>query len=143
MDKHQLADKNQVIVIHNRDDLEELPRKQYSLFARPKSINVSIELLGPDSKNRTSYEQRLSRYYSDCGCSWGAAAGLIFIAGYLITIVIAFFTGKLFRIGWNLIPVGLLLFFLWAALGKMIGLTLAKIRIRRTILDINKELCEQ
>ena len=98
MHQHQITDKKSVFVIYNRKDLMELPEKKYSLLARPAQINISLELLGSDSENRTHYEQRLSRYYSDCGCSLGAAAGLIFIAGYLSTIIFSFFSGMLFHL---------------------------------------------
>ncbi|MCP4582037.1 MAG: hypothetical protein GY839_10490 [candidate division Zixibacteria bacterium] len=106
------------------------------LLKRPATVDISLEILGPDSQNRAYYERRLSKNYSDCGCSWGAAIALIFLVVYSGIII----SEVWFPFSWGLILVGLLSTVLSAALGKTMGLALAKTRLRRTINHIKKEL---
>lgn len=139
MQLNQIADKKHVFVIRKREELEKLPKKQNTLFIRPARFEFSLELLGPDLKNRNSYEKKLSQIYSDCNCTWGAAVGIIFLIGYFSWII----TDTSYKMHWSFISIGVLVLVLSVALGKTIGLVWDRIQIKEIMKDICRTQFQQ
>ena len=132
-----MAAKKQTYIINSKIDLDKLPRKEFGLIPSAARPRVSLEILAFDSAKRLHYEKTLLRYYSDCGCSGGTAAVFVFLVAYPLLI---FLSGQ-FQPSWALLWKGLILLFMCAAIGKILGLLRARYRIRSTIGDI-KKICE-
>ena len=131
----QRVSDDEPIVIRNPNDLEELLKRKRSLMARSTKAHIALDIPDVDPNVRSLQERRLSRLYSDCGCSWGASAGLFVLVGYTGLMMTDFGPD----LDWKTLPIGLLIFILGIGLGKAVGLARARNKMRHSIADLMRE----
>ena len=81
-----------------------------------------------DNEKKILYVERIKKYSNECGCSWGANFLMASIGGIIVYLVFYYDWQNANPVKLSLIA--LLAIFLCAGAGKMIGIALAKIKLR-------------
>lgn len=89
-------------------------------------IVLNIEQL--DHKEKMVYESRLNALHNACGCELGALFCFISICAYLVFCIIEVKTSN-----GILLRNGIIVFFVSALIGKLVGIIMAKIKFKKTI----------
>lgn len=88
------------------------------------NIQLLLQDLSLDSKDKARYAEKISRYNKECGCALGsffAVISMIIFTNYII------FSSH--KIGWASFVYGFIFIMLSSALGKLSGIGLAKIKL--------------
>lgn len=123
-----------VLMISDRNDLAQL-------WHRPRSrAPVAVRLLGIrlEDGRRRKFERRIERHLAACGCNEGALAGLLYLVATCALLTVGHVSPGS-TLGWIGLGAGAL-----AALvvGKIFGLALAHIRLKRVIKEVEPHLVE-
>ena len=99
---------------------------------------VTLELPNMNEERVEYWQSNINQHLSACGCK----EGQIFVAGFLGGYVLYLFLhpSPLGLSGWGKILAGLGVTFLGALVGKVVGLSRAKILLRRTIRRLKVEM---
>ncbi len=101
-------------------------------FQRGRRVQLELDWLMP-GESRT-LETKINRLNSECGCGSGAVASIATIGGYGLAIA-----SVAPALGWSIVRVGVvgvLVFFLAGAAGKVLGLVSAHRRLQRILRDL-------
>lgn len=101
-------------------------------------IHNYLDTLPNDSKEKIQYVEKIKKYKTECGCSLGAkflfGSGLLYIA-YIIFLndnkSLSFFKAAI---------VGLLFIFFLSIVGKLLGIGIAKIKLKILYKSMDKKL---
>ena len=116
------------------DDL--LSNHKIPFIPREGKINLLSDRL---TENRKSYwEDKLSRYFFECGCNMGAKFTIAFLFIYFFYI---FFISEIHNlIRWQTIAYGFCFVVAGAVMGKFFGIILYKYLLRLSVGKLKKEL---
>ena len=81
------------------------------------------------------WESRLNKYFFACGCKTGSAFFIILLPVYLLYLF--FQIDEIYELAWADFGGVILVVFLSALLGKIIGLSVAYILLKKTIKEIS------
>jgi uncharacterized integral membrane protein len=120
-------------VVKNIDMLNELlESKKYNIS------NIAIDLPELTIEKNRLYSKKINKYYFACGCD----TGTYFMAGAFLLVLSLFFFNlyfvemELFK--W--ITYSIIFVILSAIVGKLVGLFFSKIKLRKTIMRLKKEI---
>jgi len=121
--------KNEPIIVRNRRDLDLLLRQHVVALVPRNGRQIRLEVPGLNGNEKANWERKISRIYHSCGCGEGALSVLVgtpLILGYFFLLSnrhSLFFYLFVFLTSLLLLAIG----------GKVLGITLAKIRLRHNI----------
>ena len=123
-------------IINTIEELEALPAKhKISFLPREGKITLLYDHL-PEEK-KIYWEEKLSRYFFECGCNLGARVTLIFVFLYLVYI---FFLSELQNlIQWETIVYGLIFVISGALLAKLSAVILYKYMLHSSVNKLLKK----
>lgn len=99
--------------------------------ARPaRFAGVRVQMPALSSDENLAWERQLQRLHGACGCGEATAAGLLATAVY-VAWVLAY--GQISLASALGVPVA---FFLVGAIGKLVGLKRARLRLRRAVIEL-------
>lgn len=117
------------------EDLYHLPAPRLA----PTQVKVQIALPGVEGAQREQFERRLAHELAACGCPEGSITVMV----YLVAVSLLALLGWLpltSILAWVAIVVGLVAASL---LGKVFGLTIAQVRLRRVIAELQTALGQE
>lgn len=125
--------KRRQIVITHPSELAQLARWP---GMRPRgTARVRIEADTVARERAEAWEKRLNRDYNACGCDTGAVGMLAGVVGYVVWLSLQ--PGGVTGRGWGALWLGLGVAAAATAAGKLVGLVAARLRIGRTIREID------
>ncbi len=116
-------------LISNLDSLDKL-RQEKDLKHSIRKIRLEVANL----EQTVSFEKRLNRYYFACGCKEGAIGVYLSLLGCLLFWWSAGFSP--ITAWWKIIPI----LAASALMGKLSGLLLSKIKLNKTLNEIERNL---
>lgn len=123
-----------VFTVATLQDLQCLPSPRLA----PGSVKVEIKLPGIEGVQREQFELRLAHELAACGCREGSIAVLIYLAVVPLLAMFGPFAANS-ALTWIGIVGGVLVA---GMLGKVMGLTLAHVRLRRIVNELESMLIE-
>lgn len=122
-----------MIIITETSDLEHLLSRDG--FYRGK---IKIQHRELNNEDLVFWQTKLNSFGNECGCSMGMKLMLIFEGTYL---VIIFLWSHLMQVSnVTLILIGLLVFILSTLIGKLLGLTIAKLNFKTAVRQLHSLL---
>ena len=122
--------------INTTAELKELLSKhRISFLPREGKINLLFDHMPEDKK--LCWEEKLSRYFFECGCNMGAKFTIAFVFIYLFYLFVLSDVQNLIR--WQTIVYGFTFVIFGAALGKISGILLYKYLLHRSVKILIKE----
>jgi hypothetical protein len=123
------ANAGRILHVRCEEDLARLSRS-WSRYDRIQLLTDEF-----DSAERTMWERRLLAHYEDCGCDAGAVAVLLALSAF-VAVAIALPGERT----WTTIGLGIAATFAAALIGKLAGVVVARILLRRDIRDVRARL---
>ncbi|GAA5222295.1 hypothetical protein GCM10025777_29260 [Membranihabitans marinus] len=114
-------------IIHDQENLLKLISKEKINFNG--KIKMNIGQLSQDEN--AQYEKYFNEYYNACGCEMGSF--FCFVSILLYSIFEIFHNDN---INWLTVRNGVIIFFLSAGLGKIIGIFIAKMRLKKEVTEL-------
>lgn len=99
---------------------------------------VVLELKGVGTQKLENWEGRINRILSACGCEEGAILTVFGLVGYGFYLMVR--PDGTFQLNWEVFAVGLGVLAFSALFGKIFGLFLASLKLRRVIRDLALEI---
>jgi hypothetical protein len=127
--------RGQLFSVSRVEDLRKLPSPRLA----PARVSVRLALPGLNDQRRTEFERRLAQQLAACGCNEGSVAVLLYVAT-VPALAIAGPLAPASALGWVALFAGLLGASL---LGKVAGLTVARLRLRRVVAEIESAFGDQ
>ena len=125
----------EAIVLNSTKDLAELLSKHYIWPSFP-CTRIVLNFSEMSAIEKDLWESRLTHHFNDCGCKIGAIVLLTAIGLYLLYIIMGL--NDPFSLLWKLLIHGLMVFLVGLITGKIIGATIVRYRLKRTIDDLQK-----
>lgn len=109
----------------------------HSLKDIKHKINCVLNAIPDDELDKAYYAARVKKYSSACGCGTGSVFLFVSLAAFIFFV----FTGQILKYAHPLtvITMGLLFVFLSAALGKLLGIGTARIRLLILYYSLSKK----
>ncbi len=120
-------------MIYLIEDLTTLQKLEHDSVLKNQIRQIQIAIPGVEKE---VLEQRINRYYFACGCKEGAIG--IYVAALTFS-VIQFGIGIQWVTSWKM---GVLLLFISALTGKLVGLIVSKVRLKRIFRKLRKHLLD-
>ena len=122
--------------IHNTQELKDLlSNHRISFLPQEGKITLLYDHLSETEKK--NWEDKLSRYYFECGCDFGAKFAIVFLFLYLIFLFVI--AGISSILEWQTIAYGFVFIVFGAVLGKIFGLVYYKYLLNHAINKLLEE----
>jgi hypothetical protein len=103
-----------------------------------QQLNTYLESLPVDEM--TVWKQRLERLRNDCGCAVGSIITLIITGSWIIHSILNPAAGQTWQ---RMIWVGVIVLFVSATVGKLLGLALARMRFQFAVRNLRRRAMER
>ena len=130
------------LVLRSAADVEALRANSWAVRRLPRA-GPKVSIAGCDPTQARRLEARIASYIRACGCAEGAAAALscMVVVFYLIAIQLATCGPRWIDVAAAVI--GVLVAVLFGGVGKLLGLTISRLRFKRSCLEFIRSLDTQ
>jgi hypothetical protein len=121
--------------IHDTQELKDL-LSNHKISFHPQKGKITLLYDHLSKTERQNWEDKLSRYYFECGCDIGSKFAIVFLFLYLIFIFVI--AGISSILEWQTIVYGIVFVVIGAVLGKIFGLVYYKYLLNSAVKKLLK-----